>query len=79
MSESIQRIEHSNLQPVELTTSVEISVGAKGELKPTVKASIKRYFEKSESVFTPLNIDIGTLKNEVEHEIHNIMDKTGGD
>ena len=79
MSESIQRIEHITLQPVEMTTSVEISVGAKGELKPTVKASIKRYLAENESVFTPLNIDIKALKNEVEHEIHNIMDKTGGD
>ena len=79
MSESIQRVEHINLQSVELTTSVEISVGAKGELKPTVKASIKRYLNEGDSVFDTIADDSNVLKNEVEHKIHNIMDKTGGD
>ena len=79
MSESIQRIEHITLQPVEITTSVEISVGAKGELKPTVKASIKRYLNNGDAVFDKIVVDSDVLKNEVEAQIKNIMRKGEGE
>lgn len=76
MSE-LTRVEHINLQPAELTTSVEIAVGAKGERKPVVKASIKRYFKDGESIINPLNTDLNALQDKVESEINKIMEGVG--
>ena len=79
MSESIQRIEHITLQSVEVTSSVEIAVGAKGELKPTVKASIKRYLQEGDSVFDTVADDSNVLKNKVEMAVQRIMKPDEGE
>lgn len=82
MSDSVQRVEHINLQPVELTTSVEIAVGAKGERKPTVKASIKRSIPEpsigqfdtdSDTVVDLVVKDVVFLKEEIRAAVDSIM------
>lgn len=66
MSET-QQVEHINLQPVELTTSVEIVVGAKGEIKPTIKCTIKRSIP--EPIQGRFNTDLNTVVDLVVEDL----------